>query len=259
MQIKKVTSASLLSSCRRFLAQDPVVNVLPLGDLYSPLLKVSDVYSAIEKDKIVGVSTIYRAFSTPSIALGNAPSDAKQALIKKVLNETTNKFISLCQLNDIDLFKKYSTLSHSHIEQQMITDHPRHFEHNDIKVERVDKQKSELLNKFYVAHQADAWAPIQFKTGPYYCVRHNGEIVSAAGVHLVTPQIAQLGNIITDEVYRNLGFATACTSRLATELAVQGRIISLFVKINNASAIHTYEKLGFSKNREIAFIIMQKS
>ena len=149
-------SASLLSSCRKFLAQDPVVNVLPLGDLFSPLLQISDVYSAIEKGKIVGVSTIYRAFSTPSIVLGNAPPDIKQALIKKVLNETANEFISLCQLTDINLFKKYSTILHSHIELQMITDNPRHFEHNDIKVERVDKQKSELLNKFYVEHHADA-------------------------------------------------------------------------------------------------------
>jgi len=259
LQIRKVTSASLLSSCRRFLAQDPVVNVLPLGDLYSPLLQVSDVYSAIEKGKIVGVSTIYRAFSTPSIVLGNAGLYVKQALLKKVLNETTSEFISLCQLNDIDLFKKYSAILHSHIEQQMIADHPRRFEHNDIKVERVDKRKLELLNKFYVEHHAEAWAPIQFEAGPYYCVRHNGEIVSAAGVHLVTPQIAQLGNIITDEAYRNQGFATACMSLLAAELATQGRIISLFVKISNASAIHVYEKLGLSKNREIAFLVLQKS
>ena len=71
-------------------------------------------------------------------------------------------------------------------------------------------------------------------------------------------QIAQLGNIITDETHRNRGFATACTGALAAELASERRIISLFVKKSNAPAIHMYEKLAFRKAGEIAFLAMQK-
>jgi predicted GNAT family acetyltransferase len=141
----------------------------------------------------------------------------------------------------------------------MITDSPKHFEFENVSAERVKKRELELLNRFYVEHHAEAWAPIQFEAGPYYCVKEEGKIVSAAGVHIVTPQIAQLGNIITDEAYRNQGFATQCTYSLAADLASKGRIISLFVRTDNASAIHMYEKLGFSKKRDISFLMMQKN
>ena len=259
MQIKKITSASLLQACRRFLAQDPVANVLPLGDLYSPLLQVSDVYSAIKSNRVVGVCTIYRAFLTPSIVFGTAPPEVKRNLLENALSEISNEFISLCQPNDADLFKEHSTVLHFHSEQQMIADPPKKIDCSHISVRKVRKKELESLNRFYGEHGAEAWSPIQFRAGPYYCVKHEGKIVSVAGVHLVTPQIAQLGNIVTDEDYRNRGYATACTSVLATDLASKGRIISLFVRLDNAPAIHTYEKLGFHKTREITFLVMRKN
>jgi len=259
LRIRKVTSTSLLRACRRFLAQVPVANVLPLGDLYSPLLQVSDVYSAIKDNQVVGVCTIYRAFSTPSIVFGTATLEVKQALLNEALTEVSNEFVSLCQPTDVDLFKEHVTISHSHFEQQMIANPPSRIECGDIKVEKVSQNELGLLNKFYVKHHAEAWSPIQFRAGPYYCVKHDCEIVSAAGVHLVTPQIAQLGNILTDEAYRNRGFATACTNLLAADLASKGRIISLFVRVENAPAIRVYEKLGFYKTGEIAFLVMRKN
>ncbi len=260
LQVKKVMTGSLLRACRRFLARDPESNILPLGDLYSPLIGVSDVYSAVQRNQVAGVCAVYRAYSTPSIVFGTAPPEVKQALIKTALTSISNEFISLCRPDDVSLFEKCgATILHSHPEQQMIADPPEKIESDDINVEKVGKKELELLDDFYVEHDAEAWASIQFKAGPYYCVKHDGRIVSAAGVHLVTPQIAQLGNIVTDETYRNQGFATACTSALAAGLASKGRIISLFVRTENAPAIHMYEKLGFRKTREITFLAMRIS
>ncbi|MBX5327121.1 MAG: GNAT family N-acetyltransferase [Candidatus Bathyarchaeia archaeon] len=127
-----------------------------------------------------------------------------------------------------------------------------------VKIEKVDENELEALAKFYRQHNAEAWIPMQLKVGPYYCVKQDGKIVSAAGVHVVTPQIAQLGNIVTDEAYRNRGYATACTSVLATDLASKGRIISLFVRTDNYSAMRVYEKLGFRKVREVVFLVLKK-
>ncbi len=125
-------------------------------------------------------------------------------------------------------------------------------------VSRVRKCDLEMLDRFYADHHSEAWAPIQFEAGPYYCIKQDAKIVSAAGVHLVAPQIAQLGNIVTDEAYRNRGFASACTSTLATALASEDRILSLFVKADNFPAIHMYEALGFTKKRDIVFLVMRK-
>ncbi len=258
MKIRRVASKNLLVACRRFLGKDPITNVLPLGDLYSPLLMVSNIYEAIENNRIVGVCSIYRAYATPSIVLGNAELNVQQALVKKAVAEVSDHFITLCSPKDASLFEKHATALHSHPEQQMIANPPRQIRHDNIKVSRVAKDELESLNKFYVEHRSEVWTPLQFKVGPYYCVKHDGKIASAAGVHLVTPQIAQLGNIITDEAWRGRGFGTACTAALATDLASEARIISLFVRTDNAPAIHMYEKLGFVKRRNISFLVMQK-
>jgi len=258
LQILKVSSESSLKACKQFLSKDPVANVLPLGDLDSPLREISEVYSAVENTAVMGVCSIYHAYSMPSIVFGAITAEAKQELIRKAMDRISGNFISLCQPDEIDLFSDYSAVLQSRSEQQMIANPPRPVELPCIEPDRVREDELELLNKFYEEQHAEAWTPIQFKTGPYYCVKHQGKIISAAGVHMATPQIAQLGNIVTDEKWRGQGLGTACTSALASKLALKGRILSLFVRRDNTPAIRMYEKLGFFKTRNITFLVMQK-
>ncbi|MEM2102467.1 MAG: GNAT family N-acetyltransferase [Candidatus Bathyarchaeia archaeon] len=258
MRIENVTETGLLRVCRRFLAQDPVANVLVLGDLYAPLLGVSDVYAAFQNSRLVGVCAVFCGYSKPSIVFGAETPEAKHALIETAVNRDSNEFISLCSPNDARLFEECSIILHQHSEQQMVADPPKQIKCEGAKVEKVDENELEALDKFYRQHHAEAWIPMQLKVGLYYWVRQDGKIVSAAGVHVVTPHVAQLGNIVTDEAYRNRGYATACTSVLAADLASKGRIISLFVKTNNHSAIRMYKKLGFRKVREVEFLVLKK-
>jgi len=258
MNVQKLSSEAQLRDCRKFLAKDPIVNVLPLGDLYPPLFNVSEIYLVTEKSEIAGVGSIYRAYATPSIVLGATKEDVKQALVESILERISGDFVSLLPPDEARLLKKRATVLRCHNEFQMITREPTEIETGEVEASRVSSRELEALNQFYVDHHAEAWTPIQFKTGPYYCVKHEGKIVSAAGVHIVTPQIAHLGNIVTDEAFRGQGFATACTTALAKNLSSKGRIISLYVRVDNASAIHLYKKLGFTKSRDILFLVMNK-
>jgi predicted GNAT family acetyltransferase len=129
---------------------------------------------------------------------------------------------------------------------------------SNVKVSRARNEDVEELDRFYSEQDSRAWTPLQFKVGPFYCVKRNGKIVSAAGTHLKTPQIAHLGSIATSGAYRRQGLAAACTSALASDLASKARIISLFVRCDNKPAISMYKKLRFRKIREIAFITARK-
>lgn len=129
----------------------------------------------------------------------------------------------------------------------------------DVDVTRVRRNELELLDKFYTQHLAQAWCRLQFSVGPYFCVKRHGKIVSAAGVHAVAPKIAQIGNVLTDEGWRGRGFGRACTRAVATELASHGRILSLFVRKDNAPATRMYEQMGFRKARDIILARMSKT
>ncbi len=258
MKIRKVLSKSLLLRCRKHLARDAIANVLPLSDLYHPLFRASRIHCAIEQDRIIGVVSVYHAYETPSVVLSNSPVVAKKALVKGAMSEVTGDFVTLCTPEEADLFKRHATILRCHSEYQMTTSSPKPIKLTNTRPTRVKRTELSQLNTFYKENKAEAWTPIQFRAGPYYCIKQEGRIVCAAGVHAATPQIAQLGNIVTDEAYRNLGFGTTCTSALATHLASTGRIISLFVRVENASAIHMYEKLSFTKTRNIVFNAMHK-
>lgn len=259
MRIERVTQKHLLHASRELLSADPVNNVLPLGDLYPPLLDVSEVYAVVEKGRITGVSSVFRAFSLPSIAIGTAIREIKTALLKKALGTISTDFVTMVTPNDTGLYEEFATVLHSYTEHQMILIQPRNVEANsNITVQKATKKDLEALNTFYVEHESQAWNPIQFKAGPYYIVKQKDKIVSAAGIHILTPQIAQLGNILTDKAHRQKGFSKACTNALVREIASKNRIMSLFVRTDNAPAIHMYEQIGFKKTKIINFLIMRK-
>ena len=93
-----------------------------------------------------------------------------------------------------------------------------------------------------------------FDMGPYYGVWHDGRLIAVAGVHFVTPFIAQIGNVFTHLKFRGQGFATAATAAASHHLQRMGiQIISLFVVANNSTAVGIYERLGFVKERELVF------
>lgn len=241
------------------MSADPVNNVLTLGDLYLPLFNMSEVYAAIENRKVTGVSSVFHAFSLPSIAIGTTTKQIKKALLEKALGTISSDFITLDTPDQTSLYEEYATILLSYFEHEMILIHPRNIEINSkVKAQKATEKDLEALNTFYVKHESPAWNPIQFKTGPYYIVKHEDRVVSAAGIHILTPKIAQLGNILTDKAHRQKGYSKACTNALVKELSRKNRIISLFVRTDNTAAIRMYEQIGFQKAKTINFLIMRK-
>ncbi len=259
MKIQKVTPKHLLRTCREFLSADPVTNVLALGDLYLPLFNMSEVYAAVENGKVTGVSSVFHAFSLPTIAIGTTTRQVKTALLEKALATIPDDFIILDALEETSLYEEYATTLLSYLEHHMLLTQPKKVKANsNVHAQKATRKDLEALSTFYLEHESAAWNPIQFKTGPYYIAKHENKIVSAAGIHILTPQIAQLGNILTDKNHRQKGYSKACTNALVKELARNTRIIGLFVKTDNTPAIHMYEQIGFTKARTMNFLVMRK-
>lgn len=258
MRIERVTEKRLLHACRKFLSADPLSNILPLGDLYAPLFDVSEVYAAVENARIVGVSSVFHAFSLPTISIGVAHEQVKKALLEKALGTISRDFVTLISLDETSLYRERAKVLLSFTEHQMVLTKPQSLEASVSPAHKAAKKDLEALNRFYVEHESEAWNPIQFGVGPYYVVKQGNEIVSAAGIHILTPQIAQLGNVLTDRAHRRKGYSKACTTALVREVSSSNRIVSLFVRTDNAPAIRMYEQIGFEKHKIIEFLFMRK-
>jgi ribosomal protein S18 acetylase RimI-like enzyme len=124
----------------------------------------------------------------------------------------------------------------------------RAVDHPDVfRLEKRDLQTVEALFALGAPGDADGFSPYQVEQGVFFGRRVEGQLVSVAGTHLVSPiyRLAALGNVFTHPGHRGRGHATACTAAVTSELARRGLDVVLNVAGSNAVALHLYERLGF--------------
>lgn len=123
---------------------------------------------------------------------------------------------------------------------------------NDI--ETLGPEHAEEIEEFRArrAHRAGEaaggfYARYMLELFPWFGVRRAGELVSLAGVHVVSRRygVAALGNVATAPEFRGRGLARAVCARLARELAQHVPLVGLNVATANASARRCYDTLGF--------------
>ncbi|HEX4915985.1 MAG TPA: GNAT family N-acetyltransferase, partial [Vicinamibacterales bacterium] len=99
----------------------------------------------------------------------------------------------------------------------------------------------------------DFFYPAMLESGTFFGMFEGGEIVAAAGTHLVAPDegAAAIGNVYTRRDRRGRGYGRIVTSAVIADLREMGTI-GLNVKAGNLPAIRIYESLGFSRHCEFA-------
>jgi ribosomal protein S18 acetylase RimI-like enzyme len=106
------------------------------------------------------------------------------------------------------------------------------------------------LNRLYQLGFA-SWLPAAtIAEGVYYGLRVNGQLVAAAGTHVVsrTARLAVVGNVLTHVDYRGRGFATAVTGAVTAELLRTCDQVVLNVRADNPPALNAYRRLGFAEH-----------
>jgi predicted GNAT family acetyltransferase len=87
--------------------------------------------------------------------------------------------------------------------------------------------------------------------GVFYGIREGGQLIAAAGTHLVSvvEGVGAIGNVYTRRDRRGRGLAAQTVSAVAMELVRLGlRTIALNVSQSNVSAMRLYESLGFTRH-----------
>lgn len=109
------------------------------------------------------------------------------------------------------------------------------------------------LDGHATSESPDFFFPAMLDQGVFFGVKENGELVAAAGTHLVAAaeSVAAVGNVYTRRDRRGRGLAACVTSAVVGELRRRNIFtIGLNVFQQNPVAIRLYESLGFVKHCE---------
>ncbi len=125
-----------------------------------------------------------------------------------------------------------------------------HFRPYPATVARILPVEISDLNRLYQLGFA-SWLPASaLSEGVYMGIRVNGQMVAAAGTHVVSrsARLAVVGNVLTHIDYRGRGFATAVTGAVTAELLRSCDQVVLNVRADNPPALNAYRRLGFTEH-----------
>jgi ribosomal protein S18 acetylase RimI-like enzyme len=115
---------------------------------------------------------------------------------------------------------------------------------------RLVPAHTKQLTDLYGLGEGSAFGPAQIQQGVFYGILVEGELVAAAGTHVVSPTygVAAVGNVFTHPDHRRRGHGTVTTAAVVAELLQRGiRDIILNVSQENAVAASIYDRLGFQR------------
>jgi len=117
-------------------------------------------------------------------------------------------------------------------------------------VERLGAGDIGDLNRLYQLGFATWLAPSAVGDGVYFGVRAGGQLIAAAGTHVISAQarLAVVGNVLTHVEHRGRGYATAAAGAVTAELLRHCDQVVLNVRSDNPPAIQAYRRLGYAEH-----------
>ena len=237
-----------LAAVREILETDRPWAAYALGDLTPGFVEHSEWYLTGPRTRAVVL--LYRREATPVLfSLGPVPE--VQAILRE-LPRLASAYLSI-PVPHIDLVAEQAPILERMAMNRLQLD-PAAFAHEEVpSALRLGAEDLPALHALFADGEAnhevpDFFAPWMVKQGVYYGVYEQGELIAAAGTHLVAAQtgVAAVGNVYTRRDRRGRRLARHTTGAVTAALLALGiPTIVLNVNQKNAAALLVYEALGF--------------
>lgn len=89
--------------------------------------------------------------------------------------------------------------------------------------------------------------------GNYFGIFQNNKLIAVTGERMQMDNYVEVSAVVTHPDHTGKGYAKQLVAHTVNNILAQQKIPYLHVSATNASAIHLYEKLGFSLRKKISF------
>lgn len=233
-----------------FLRRDARLHLYELGDLDDFFFRHTTWWGVEERGQLAGVALLYGATELPVlVALGDVP------IVREMLGKLTpllpRRFYAHLTPGTSDVLAPWRREARGLHDRMILTDRTYLDEVDSNEAVPLGPRDAHDLEAFYASAYPSHWFdPRMLATGAYRGVRRNGQIVSAAGVHVLsrTRRVAAIGNVATNPAHRGRGLARVVCAALCRALIAEDiALIGLNVLASEASTIRLYEALGFTR------------
>lgn len=235
-----------------FLGRDAVDSAYLLGYLDDTFEEHCSWYGTVEDDSLTAVVLVFSAYSMPILLTAGDPIDVEAifSAFRGELPQHIQAHIRPAHRNGAEV---YYHLSDVHSMMRMGLSKAQYIAaeatHQGSEITVLGHRDTAQLIALYQHYPDIFFEPALLSSDLYFGVRENGELLSVAGIHLVSEQynVAAVGNIITHPNHRGRGLATLCVRHLLDRLFERVEHIALNVRQANPSAIALYRKFGFTE------------
>ncbi|MFN3198731.1 MAG: GNAT family N-acetyltransferase [Bradymonadia bacterium] len=250
-RVRQLTDADH-QALRAFLLRDRMMAAYQLGDLDDPFIEHTRWFGVDSPEEgLTGVLLWYSGLSMPAILPMGSPDDV-MALLARARTLLPRKIFASHPLTHTDAFAQYyrpitvKPVLRMSLQRSDWRPQPSEPAPNET-IEKLTHRDTAAIMQLYRYYPDNFFEPAQLDTGMYFGVKQAGELVSVAGIHVLSDaqDIAVVGNMVTHAGKRGQGLATKSVSRVLQAIFERVGYVALNVAEDNASAIACYRKFGF--------------
>ncbi|MEZ4434111.1 MAG: GNAT family N-acetyltransferase [bacterium] len=229
------------------LRTSPIDVAYMLGDLDVPYAEHCRWY-AVDDGRLGGVLLHYNGLSMPTVLTHGSAVDV-EALLLATNTDLPRRFYGHFHPEHRAAFEAFFDLGTPRPMKRMGLARAAYHRQGDFaEVEPLTHRDTGAIMRLYQHYPDNFFEPAQLDTGLYFGIRDGDDLISVAGIHVLSERhdIAAIGNIVTHSGHRGRGLATRCVGRLLDALFQKVGAVALNVQEGNEPAIRCYRKFGFA-------------
>ena len=233
-----------------YLQADPIARAYMLGDLDQPFAEHGHWFGLPdEAGSLRALVLLYTGLSMPAVLTSGDPVGV-EAVLGAVRGELPRRFYAHLRASHLSPTQVFYELRGVKTMCRMGLERAAYVPQGGGEAARVlTHRDTGAMMQLYRHYPDNFFDPALLDTGLYFGVQEADELLSVAGLHVLSEKhdVAAIGNIVTHTEHRGRGLATRCVDRLLSELLPKVGHVALNVDQSNVPAIACYRKFGFDE------------